>query len=218
MNNIAPFIDHTLLRPDITAIDIQQLCAEAVAYQFASVCIPPYYVQEAYQFLPQEESRPGIATVIGFPMGYATTPSKVEEIKRAINDGADEVDAVINICAIKSKAWNYVRNDIDSMITAAHLKGKVIKIIVESGLLTRAELEQVCDLALELKPEFLKTSTGFNGPGADPETVQFMVGKLGDHIAVKASGGISTSEAARYYIELGAKRIGASRSIALVTS
>lgn len=214
--NLAPYIDHTLLKPDTTAIDIQQLCAEAVAYQFASVCIPPYYVQEAFHFLPQEEQRPRIATVIGFPMGYASTPSKVEEIKRAIDDGVDELDVVVNICAIKSKAWNFVRNDMDSMITAAHLKSKVIKVIVETGLLTSNELDQICDIALDLKPDFLKTSTGIIGPGADLKSTQFMVEKLEDKIAVKASGGISTHKTARKFLEIGVKRIGASKSIALV--
>jgi len=216
--NIAPYIDHTLLKPDATAVDIQQLCAEAVAYHFAAVCLPPYYVQEAYHFLPQTEQRPLIATVIGFPMGYCATPAKVEEIKRAIDDGADELDVVININAVKSKAWNYVRNDLDSMITTAHMKGKIIKVILETGLLDGSEIDQLCDLALELKPDFLKTSTGFNGQGATPQVVQHLLSRVGPDISIKASGGIRTHEDARKYVELGVQRIGASRSIALVTA
>jgi deoxyribose-phosphate aldolase len=216
--NIAPYIDHTLLKPDATAVDIQQLCAEAVAYHFAAVCIPPYYVQEAHHFLPQTEQRPLIATVIGFPMGYSTTPAKVEEIKRAIDDGADELDVVININAVKSKAWNYVRNDLDSMITTAHMKGKKIKVILETGLLDGPEIDQLCDLALVLKPDFLKTSTGFNGTGATPQAVQHLLSRVGSDISIKASGGIRTHEDARKYLDLGVQRIGASRSIALVTA
>lgn len=214
---IAPFIDHTLLKPDATAIDIQQICAEAIAYSFKAICIPPYYVQEAAKVLSTEEQRPLIATVIGFPMGYASTAAKVEEIKRAIDDGADEVDAVMNICAVKSKAWNYVRNDIDSLITAAHLKSKKIKIILETGLLTGEEIDRLCAMALELRPDFVKTSTGFNGPGAQPEIVQRMLDRLEGKIAVKASGGIRDAQTARRYLEMGVKRIGASRSIAIVS-
>lgn len=214
---IAPFIDHTLLKPDATAIDIQQLCAEAIAYSFKAICIPPYYVQEANKALSAEEQRPLIATVIGFPMGYASTAAKVEEIKRAIDDGADELDAVINICAVKSKAWNHVRSDMDSLITAAHLKNKKIKIILETGLLTSKETDQLCELALELKPDFVKTSTGFNGPGAQPEIVRQMLDRLQGKIAVKASGGIRDARTARQFIDMGVKRIGASKSIAIVS-
>lgn len=215
--NVAPFIEHTLLKPDATKIDIQQLCAEAIAYSFAAVCIPPYFVQEANQILPQNDTRPLIVTVIGFPMGYAATAAKVEEIKRAIDDGADEVDAVINIAAVKSQAWNYVRNDMDSMITAAHLKSKRIKIILETGLLTGAEIDHLCELALELKPDFLKTSTGFHAPGADSESVQKMLDHVGETIGIKASGGIRDAQMARHFLRMGVKRLGTSRSMAMVS-
>lgn len=214
---IAPFIDHTLLSPSATAIDIQQICAEAVAYSFKAICIPPYYVQEAVKALAREERPPLIATVISFPMGYAATAAKVEEIKRAADDGADELDAVINISAVKSKAWNYVRSDMDSLITAAHLKNKKIKLILETGLLTAQEIAQLCTIALELKPDFLKTSTGFNGPGAHPEVVQQMLNSLQGNIAVKASGGIRDAQTARQYLEMGVRRIGTSKSIAIVS-
>jgi len=214
---LAPFIDHTLLNPDATAIDVQQICAEAIAYSFKAICIPPFYVQEAFKVLSQEEQRPLIATVVGFPMGYSATAAKVEEIKRAIDDGADEIDAVINICAVKSKAWNYVRSDMDSLITAAHLKNKKIKLILETGLLTPEEIDQLCTIALELRPDFLKTSTGFNGPGAQPEAVRQIMDRVQGKISVKASGGIRDAQTARQYLEMGVKRIGASKSIALVS-
>ena len=139
---LAKKIDHTILKPDCTFTDIKKLCDEAKTYSFASVCVPPYYVKEAFKQL--EDSLTKVTTVIGFPMGYSTTPAKVEEVKRAIVEGVDELDVVVNICAIKEGNWSYVRNDIDSMTRAAHLRGKVVKIILEVGLLTNSEIEQVC--------------------------------------------------------------------------
>ena len=127
--NLASFIDHTLLKADCTLEEIKRVCAEAIQYQFAAVCIPPFYVNHAADLLADSTIK--VATVVGFPMGYPSTPAKVEEIKKAVDDGADEVDAVINLCAVKNGNWSYIRNDIDSMIMAAHLKGKAIKIILE---------------------------------------------------------------------------------------
>ena len=134
---LAEKIDHTLLKPDCTLENIKTVCEEAKTHRFFSVCVPPFYVKDAVQFLEDESVK--VATVIGFPMGYATTPAKVEEIKRAIDEGADEVDAVVNICAVKSGNWNYVRNDIDSMTRIAHMRGKIIKVIA-SGLYTSGSL------------------------------------------------------------------------------
>ena len=131
---LAGIIDHTILKPDCSMDEIKRLCAEAVKYEFKAVCIPPFYIKEAAQLL--EKAPVKVAGVIGFPMGYSATAAKVEEIKRAINDGADELDVVINICAVKSGNWNYVRNDIDSMTLATHSRGKVIKVIIETGLLS----------------------------------------------------------------------------------
>ena len=143
--NIASYIDHTILRPDCTIRDIEQICGEASTHSFKAVCVPPYFVPSASQLLKDVEVK--IATVIGFPMGYGTVSSKVEEIKRALNDGADEVDVVINIAATKNGDWTYVRNDIDSVTRAVHLKGKAIKLILETGLLDREEIIKLCELA-----------------------------------------------------------------------
>ncbi len=206
--NLAQYVDFTLLRSDCTPDQIRQLCETARKHEFASVCIPPYFVKQAVELLA--DSKVKIATVIGFPMGYSATPAKVEEIKKALDDGADEVDAVLNICAVKSSNWNYVRNDIDSMTTAVHLKGKVIKIIIETGLLTEVEMQKICELALEIKPNFIKTSTGINGEGATVPVVQFLKQQLQGKIRIKASGGIRTPEDAARLIEAGASRIGSS--------
>ncbi len=206
--NLASYVDLTLLKPDCTPDDIRQLCESARKHQFASVCIPPFYVKQAAELLADVPIK--VATVIGFPMGYSATPAKVEEIKRSLDDGADEVDAVINICAVKSGNWNYVRNDMDSMITAVHLKGKAIKIIIETGLLTQEEMQKLCELALEIMPNFIKTSTGFNSEGATIPVVQFLKHHLQGKVRIKASGGIRTAEDAARLIEAGATRIGSS--------
>ena len=214
--NIAGYIDHTYLKADTTTTDVLRLCQEAIDYGFASVCIPPFFVQNAAQYLRSKGSKIPVATVVGFPMGYATTASKVEEIKRAISDGANEIDAVINVSAIKSQNWTYVRNDMDSMTTAVGMKGKKIKIIIETGLLDLDEIDQLCDLALEIKPHFLKTSTGFNGTGATLGKVNRIKKKVGNQIAIKASGGIRTFAKAKSFIDAGVLRIGASASLQIV--
>lgn len=206
--NLAQHIDFTLLKPDCTQEQIRDLCESAIKHQFASVCIPPYFVKQAAELLADKPVK--TATVIGYPMGYSATPAKVEEIKKALDDGADEVDAVINLCAVKNGNWNYVRNDMDSMTTAVHLKGKSIKIIIETGLLTETEIRKLCEIALEIKPNFIKTSTGINGEGATVQVVQLLQQELKGKIRIKASGGIRTPEDARRFIEAGATRIGAS--------
>lgn len=213
---LASYIDHTILRPDCQVADIRTLCEEAVRYQFAAVCIPPFYVKDACHFL--EPHSPKVATVIGFPMGYAATSAKVEEIKRAFDEGADEVDAVINLCAVKNENWNFVRNDIDSMTTAAHLKGKHIKIILETGLLTEDEIRRLCTICREIGPEFVKTSTGFNGQGASVAAVQLMHQMLkGSSVKIKASGGIRTRQDAQAMIDAGAQRIGSSSGVRIAS-
>ncbi len=206
--NLASFIDFTLLKADCTPDDIRSLCERAIQHQFASVCVPPYYVKQAAEILGDSPVK--VSTVVGFPMGYSATPAKVEEIKKALDDGADEVDGVINICAVKSANWNYVRNDIDSMTTAVHLKGKVIKVIIETGLISLTELIKLCELSLEVKPDFIKTSTGYHGEGATVAVVQQLRDLLQGKIRIKASGGIRTADDAVRLIEAGAARIGSS--------
>ncbi len=211
---LVSFFDHTLLKPDTATADIRRLCAEAIDYKFAAVCVPPFFVAEAVQTL---EAYPAIkvATVIGFPMGYAATPAKVEEIKRAIDEGVDELDAVINICAVKNGNFNFVRSDIDSMTMAVHSKRKVIKVILETSLLTEDEIKHLCDICNEVGVDYVKTSTGTQG-GATPEVVAFLRAHLNKSIKIKASGGIRSLEDARRLIEAGAVRLGSSSSVQII--
>ncbi len=209
-------IDHTFLKPDAKEEDIRRLCDEALQYGFAAVCIPPFYVPLAAEMLA--DSSVAVATVIGFPLGYSCTAAKVEEIKKAINDGAEELDVVVNLCAVKSGRWNVVRNDMDAVIRAAHLKGKIVKIIIETGLLTDEEMKRLCQMAAELEADFVKTSTGFNGPGASVEVVRKLRKCLPKGAKIKASGGIRTPEFAQELVEAGADRLGASSGPLLVKS
>jgi deoxyribose-phosphate aldolase len=214
--NVAAYIDHTLLKPDTTLDQIRQLCQEAQEYGFAAVCVPPYYVHDAARWVEVAPQKIQVASVVGFPLGYSSTVAKVEEIKRAIDEGADEIDAVINLCAVKSQLWTHVRSDLDSLITATRMKGKKIKIILETALLSDAELVKACAILAELQPDFAKTSTGFNGGGATLEVVQRM-GELLEHkIAIKASGGIRHYNEAKAMIEAGASRLGTSSGVAIV--
>lgn len=211
--NLASVIDHTILRPDCTLDEIKKLCEEALRYEFAAVCVPPYFVKEAARIL--EDSRVRVATVIGFPFGYSTTPAKVEEIKRAVNDGASELDVVINICALKEGNWHYVKSDIESMTVAAHLKGKVIKVIFETGLLSKEEIQKLCTFCTDLGVDYVKTSTGISGGGATTEVVELLRSELPEKIKIKASGGIRTAEQARAMLEAGANRLGTSGGVAI---
>ncbi len=211
---IAHFLDHTLLRPDVTSREIIQLCNEATQYHFKAVCIPPYFVSLAKRQL--ESTNIAIATVVGFPFGYAGLASKVEEIRRAIEHGADEFDVVINLCAVKDRDWNYVKNEINSLCTAVQLKGKIIKVILETGLLDESEIIQLCTICNEARVDFVKNSTGVNGKGATKATIMLLRQHLHKHIKIKASGGIRTPELARQLLELGANRLGSSQSISLL--
>lgn len=211
---LAEKIDHTILKPDCTLDNIKSVCEEAKSHRFHSVCVPPFYVKDAFQLL--EDSPVKVATVIGFPMGYATTPAKVEEIKRAIDEGADEVDAVVNICAIKSGNWNYVRNDIDSMTRIAHLRGKIIKVILETGMMTEEELERLCKICIDTEADFVKTSTGILAAGANVDTVAWLRAHLPATIKIKASGGVRSHQDAVRLIEAGADRLGSSASVQIV--
>lgn len=211
--SLARKIDHTILKADCTPEDIVQLCHEALEHGFAAVCVPPYYIKQAVNIL--EDSMVSVATVIGFPMGYSNTPSKVEEIKRAIDEGIDEVDVVINVAAVKDGNWNFVKNDIDSTTRAAHLKGKVVKIILETGLLTTEEIEKLCEICSEVGVNYVKNSTGFNG-GATVEIISNLRNLLHEDVKIKASGGIRTTADAEKLVEAGADRLGSSSGVQIV--
>ncbi len=214
MNNIAEIIEHSQLAPDTNNNDIERLCHEAIEHGFYGVCVPPYFVSKANRLLNDHAVK--IITVIGFPMGYSNTASKVEEIKRAIAEGVDELDVVANLSALKSGEWSFVRNDIDSVTRAVHLKGKKIKIIFETGLLTDEELIRLSGICEKIGVDFVKTSTGINSSGATPEIVTKLREILPQKIGIKASGGIKSGAQVSALMKAGASRIGSSASIDLI--
>ncbi|QAT63449.1 deoxyribose-phosphate aldolase [Acidilutibacter cellobiosedens] len=211
--DIARFIDHTLLKPDATEEMIENLCNEAKKYNFYAVCINPYYVKLAKNIL--RNSNVKIATVIGFPLGANTGKIKALEAEESIKDGADELDMVINIAALKNKDYDKVKEDIEEVVKKA--KGNaLVKVIIETCLLTEDEKVRACNLSLEAGANFVKTSTGFNGKGATVEDIRLIKSVVGDKMKIKASGGIRDYETAIKMIEAGANRIGASSSVKIV--
>jgi len=211
---IAAYIDHTVLKPTTLITDIEKLCAEAIQYHFVAVCIPPLFVKKATALLSGTGVK--VATVIGFPFGYPAIEAKVAETILAIVDGADELDMVINISALKNNDWQFLAAEINAVLPIVRKKEKLIKIIIESGLLTDEEIIKCCDLYGAAGVDFLKTSTGYAEKGATIEAVQLMRKHLADKIAIKASGGIKTYTFARQLIEAGATRLGCSSSIKIV--
>ena len=212
--NIAAYIDHTVLKPTTTMGDVEKICAEAMKYQFAAVCVPPLYVKKAKELLGDSSIK--VATVIGFPFGYAAIEAKVAELVLAIIDGADELDVVINISAIKNNDWQFLANEINAILPIVKNKNKLIKVIIESGILTDGEIIKCCDLYGAAGVDFLKTSTGYAEKGATVEAVQLMRKHLADNVRIKASGGIKNYHFAKQLIDAGANRLGCSSSIAIV--
>ncbi|MFN8299393.1 MAG: deoxyribose-phosphate aldolase [Chitinophagales bacterium] len=213
--NLASKIDHTLLKADASEKEVKKLCAEAKQYGFAAVCIPPYYVRKCKGWL--RDTNVKIATVVGFPLGYTHTPAKVEEARRAIDEGADEIDMVINIIALKAGDLNYLRNELTSVATITQLRGGKLKVILETGLLTDAEIITACELCKEMTVDFVKTSTGFVQPGATVEVIKLLRANLPKSIKIKASGGIRDKEFAEKLVEAGADRLGCSASVSIVS-
>jgi len=213
--NIAATIDHTILKPNTTKEEIIQLCNEAKEHGFAAVCVPPYFVRECKNQL--RDSKVKIATVVGFPMGYSATPAKVEEARRAIDEGANEIDMVINIIALKMGDYNYLKNELTSAGTIVQLRGGKLKVILETGLLTTEEIIKGCELCAEMKVDFVKTSTGFIKPGATVEVVKLLRANLPASIKIKASGGIHDKATAVALLEAGADRLGCSQSIKIIS-
>ncbi|MBU5213467.1 deoxyribose-phosphate aldolase [Heyndrickxia oleronia] len=212
-NNIAKMIDHTLLKPEATKSQIQSLCEEAREYSFASVCVNPTWVKYAADLLQGSDVK--VCTVIGFPLGATTPETKAFETKNAIENGAEEVDMVINIGALKSGDLELVEQDILAVTNAA--KGKAItKVIIETCLLTDEEKIRACELAVKAGTDYVKTSTGFSTGGATVEDIALMRKTVGPNIGVKASGGVRSPEDAQQMIEAGATRIGASSGVKIV--
>jgi len=209
------YIDHTVLKPTCLVADIEKLCAEAKEYNFAAVCVPPNFVKLAKQQLEGTEVK--VATVIGFPFGYSATEAKIAEIILAMVDGADELDVVANISAIKNGDWSAIADEINHIMPIIRSKGKVIKIIIESGVLTNEEIIKCCDIYGVAGIDFLKTSTGYAEKGASVEAVQLFRKHLPEAVHIKASGGIRDFATAKQMIEAGATRIGCSAGVAIVT-
>lgn len=207
--DIKNYLDHTLLNPLSSSDDIKILCEEAIEHKFAAVCVNPYFSSFASKQLKDSDVK--LAIAIGFPYGYSPTVSKAAEIKWAIDHGADEIDAVINLAALKSEDFSFVRNDIETMSRSVSMRGKILKLIVEESLLTDDELARVCDFCIESEVQFVKNSTGVIGTaGATPQSIQRIRKLLPQEIKIKASGGIRKKSTVIELIESGANRIGSS--------
>jgi deoxyribose-phosphate aldolase len=207
------YIDHTILKPATLISDIEKLCTEAKEYNFAAVCVPPPFVKKAKQLL--QETRVKTATVIGFPFGYSAVEAKLAEILLGIVDGVDELDIVINLIALKNNDWSYLASEINNIMPAIKQNTKVVKIIIESGILTEEEIIKCCKLYGAAGVDYLKTSTGYAEKGASVEAVKLMRTYLPSQVMIKASGGIRTYEFAKQLIEAGASRLGCSASVAI---
>jgi deoxyribose-phosphate aldolase len=211
---IAALIDHTLLRPEATAADIRRICAEARGYNFASVCVNPYWVPLAAGELSGSSVK--VCTVVGFPLGANATAIKVRETETAIRAGAREIDMVLNIGELRGGNEDAARNDICAVVNAAHQGGAIVKVILETALLDDPQKVLGCALAKAAGAEFVKTSTGFGPHGATVADVALMRQAVGAEMGVKASGGIRTLDDLKKMVAAGANRIGASASVQIV--
>ena len=205
---ILKHVDHTLLLQGSTWDEIKQICDDAMEYKTASVCIPPCYVRQAAEYMGEKVA---VCTVIGFPNGNTTTAAKIFETKDALSNGASEIDMVINIGRLKDKEYDYVESEKREIKEA--IGENILKVIIETCLLTDEEKIKACELSVAAGADFVKTSTGFSTGGATVTDVKLMAGTVGDKAKVKASGGIHTREEALALIDAGASRIGASKSI-----
>lgn len=206
--NIAPYLDQTLLKVNTTQQMVEELCTKSVELGIGGVCIPPFYTNTANKILADTDTK--LVTVVGFPFGYTNITSKAEATKKVLQDGADEVDVVMNIGAFLSENFAHVADEIESVLTLCHMSNKALKVIIETCLLTDEQIVKACEICAEKEVDFVKTSTGFNGPGADVRTVKLIREILPKGIKIKASGGIKDYETAMKMIEAGADRIGTS--------
>ena len=211
VKNILAHCDHTLLKQESTWAQIKEVCDDGLKYGCASVCIPASFVKQAADYVGNELK---ICTVIGFPNGYSTTAVKVFETEDAIRNGADEIDMVINIGWVKDQRWDEVLAEIKAI--KASCQGRILKVIVETCLLTEAEKIKLCELVTESGADYIKTSTGFGGGGATREDVALFKAHIGPGVKIKAAGGISSLQDAEDFMALGADRLGTSRIVKLV--
>ena len=215
MINLSKFIDHTLLKPTATEMDFRKLCEEIYQNNFYSACVPPFYVGFVKELLEYSDAK--VCTVIGFPLGFQSTSTKIAEAQNALADGADELDLVMNINAFKSMAYETVKQEIKMLAEIAHEKNTMLKVIIETAYLDNFEIRIVCEICEEANADFVKTSTGFAPNGADIEQVKLMREVLPSNIQIKASGGIQTYKQAMAFIEAGASRLGTSSGVTIVS-
>ena len=213
-SQLARHIDHTMLKADATPAEIERLCEEALRYRFASVCVNPAYVPLAAAKLGETEVE--VCTVIGFPLGATTTTAKVCEAKQALDDGATELDMVLNIGALKAGEREHVEDEISAVASACHEGGGLLKVIIETALLNDDEKVLACELAQEAAADFVKTSTGFASGGATLDDVRLMRRTVSPQVGIKAAGGIHSYDEAMAMLDAGANRIGASAGVQIV--
>lgn len=211
MKEILKHVDHTLLLQGATWEEIKQICDDAMKYETASVCIAPSYVKQAAEYMGDKMA---VCTVIGFPNGYMTTKAKEFETKDALENGASEIDMVINIGWLKDKKYDLIENEIRAL--KAVCKDKILKVIIETCFLTDEEKIKMCEIVTNAGAEYIKTSTGFGGAGATFDDIKLFSQHIGPNVKMKAAGGISSMEDAEKFLELGADRLGTSRIIKIV--
>ncbi len=210
INEILSKVDHTILKVDTTFDDVKSVCDDAIKYKVASVCIPPSFVKKAKEYVG---SKMKICTVVGFPNGYSTTKCKLFETYNALEDGSDEIDMVINIGALKSQDFKFVEDEIKQIKKVC--EDKVLKVIIETCLLTEEQKIKMCEIVTSAKADFIKTSTGFSKHGATKEDIVLFKKYLGKDVKIKAAGGISDLKQAEEFINLGADRLGTSKVVKL---
>jgi len=211
IKKILSYVDHTLLAPPATWEEIKAVIDDGIKYETATVCIPPSYIAQAREYAG---SKVRLCAVIGFPHGYNTTATKAFETSDALDNGADEIDMVINIGWVKDKKWDEIENEIRTLKDICG--DNILKVIIETCMLTEEEKLKMCEIVTFAGADFIKTSTGFGGGGATFEDVELMVKNVGEGVQVKASGGISGLEDAEKYVEIGARRLGTSRIVKAV--
>ncbi len=214
MHPINHYIDHTQLSPDTQAQTIDRVCQEALDNDFAGICIPPFYARQAKEYLGS--ANVNLVTVIGFPLGYHTANAKINEAKQALDDGADELDMVMNITAFKSGLEATAKDDIERVVKLARTDHKTVKVIIETGLLEEEEISKACRLCAEAGTDYVKTCTGFSGGKANVDDIKLMRDSLPVNVKIKASGGIKDANKAKSLIEAGADRLGTSSGVNII--
>lgn len=213
MKNINRFIEHTILKPDVTQQEIEETVKEGIENQFIGVCVPPYWVKSARKLIGNSELQ--LVSIAGFPLGYNRTEVKLAEINQAVEDGADEVDIVWNLSAFKS-GMSWVKVDIARCAEFLHEQNKILKVIIETAYLTEEEIRLACEICKDAGTDFVKTSTGFAASGARVEHIRLMRTVLPSHVGIKAAGGIRDYETAVEMIKAGADRLGTSSGVRIM--